>query len=258
MDYVVVGPLQEAGVNGHEGQHAVFGEAAGEGDGVALGDTDVKGALGMLLHKRGDGGAREHRCRHPYDILPLVGEAYEFVAEDVLPFLTFGASDALLLQAGGGVEASRGVPGGRILLGGLVAFPFDGVQMQYARSLHLFYIEEDAHEIDDIMAVKWSEISDIQALEDILLTRDKGFDRIVEAQDAPLAGVGDESFAAEEAIDLVAHAVVARGGVEFGQIAMECPDVVIDTHIVVVEHDKQVIGVVGGVVESLEGESARD
>ena len=138
VDYVVVGPLQEAGVNGHEGQHAVFGEAAGEGDGVALGDAYVEYAVGQLALHDAYGGAGGHGGRDGADALVGAGKLEEGVAEDVLVLHSaVGGSGVLVAGAGGCVECAGSVPCARIELGGCVAFAFGAAQVEDAGAVHV-------------------------------------------------------------------------------------------------------------------------
>jgi hypothetical protein len=69
VDQLVVGALEEGGIDGDHRPHALAGEAAGEGHGVLLGDADVEVALrelgGIAHHARafahGRGDARSSR-----------------------------------------------------------------------------------------------------------------------------------------------------------------------------------------------------
>ena len=67
------------------------------------------------------------------------------------------------------------------------------MQMQEFRSAHVHQLAQDAHEVDDIIAVEGSEVPDVHSLEDILLMADGTLQRIIEADDTLPALVGEHS-----------------------------------------------------------------
>ena len=67
------------------------------------------------------------------------------------------------------------------------------MQMQEFRSAHIHQLAQDAYEVDDIVAVEGSEVSDIHSLEDILLMAYGTLERIIEADDSLPALVGEHS-----------------------------------------------------------------
>ena len=58
----------------------------------------------------------------------------------------------------------------------------------------------------------------------------------------------------QQLIQLVAHIVVTARRRDLSEIAMQCPDIRVNRHIVVIEDYKQIIGGIGRVVESFEGQ----
>ena len=73
MEDLVVGPLQEGGVDGDHRPHPLHGQAGGEGHGVLFADAHVEEAVRELLaeihqpgavgHGRGDGHDALGSCR---------------------------------------------------------------------------------------------------------------------------------------------------------------------------------------------------
>jgi len=47
MDNLVIGALKKSRINSHKGAFSGYGQAAGKGDCMLLGDADIKTALGM-------------------------------------------------------------------------------------------------------------------------------------------------------------------------------------------------------------------
>ena len=78
---------------------------------------------------------------------------------------------------------SRSVEDDWILLGSFEALAFDGMYMQQFGTLHVLYLPEGIHKLDDIVPVDWAKISDVQTLKDVLLTHEQRFEGVVEAQD---------------------------------------------------------------------------
>src|SRR5690606_37752898 len=60
VDDLVVAALEEGGIDGADGLHAIGGEAGREGHGVLFGDADVVGPLGEGLAEQVEPGARGH------------------------------------------------------------------------------------------------------------------------------------------------------------------------------------------------------
>ena len=132
------------------------------------------------------------------------------------------------------------------------------MQVEDSGTLHVLYLLEHLHDLVDIIAVEGAEITYIKAFEYILLIAYQGLERVVESQDSPLTLISDIALVAEEIIESLAQTVIAERCGELGEVFMERSDVVVDAHLVVIQDDEQVVGMVGGIVETLEGETAAD
>src|SRR5574344_63029 len=75
------------------------------------------------------------------------------------------------------------MPDRRMLFRRFVTFTFDGVQMKQFRASHLFETAEQLHKILHVMAVEWTEVSDVHTLEDILLLCNQRLQRVVESDE---------------------------------------------------------------------------
>ena len=260
VDHLVESALQEGGIYGHKRLHALFGQTAGKGHGVLLGDSHVEHLCGQLVFHYAHRGARQHRGGDSHYFLILAGELQQRLAEYFLIFhrMRLPVVGSLDYLAGGGIEAAGGMPCRGVLLGGCVPFPFLGLDMQYPRTLHILDVVEHFHKGAHVVPVDRPEIADVQPLEDVLFAREKRFQTVVEPQYGALALIRHQMELAEEAEQAVAQVVVPPRSGNVGQIAVQRPGVGVDAHIVVVEDDKQVVGGVGGIVDPLEGQSAAD
>ena len=85
--------------------------------------------------------------------------------------------------------------------------------------------------------------------------RERRLQGVVKAYDALATVVVEVAHGVQPLRRLVAQAVVRSVGVEIKKILLHTTNSTVDAHIVVVEHDKQVVGRRRHVVESLESES---
>ena len=81
MDHLVVGPLQEGGIDGAERLVALDRQPGGEGDGMLLGDADIEGAVREALLELVETGARRHGGGDGDDPLILLGLADQGIGE---------------------------------------------------------------------------------------------------------------------------------------------------------------------------------
>ena len=89
-----------------------------------------------------------------------------------------------------------------------------------------------------------------------MLLGEQCFQAVVEAQDIPPAVIVDELHLPQAAVHIVTHFVVGLAGCDVNQILAQSSDTVVDSHIVVVEDNQQVVGVGRGIVQPFEGQSS--
>ena len=128
--------------------------------------------------------------------------------------------------------------------------------MYDARPLEILQLGEDAHEFFYIMPVKWAEIADIKTLKQVLLIGEQSLKAIAESEYQAAALLIDDFMAQAEAIYLKFEVVISARGVEMRHIFTYCSHVLVDSHIVVVEQDNEVVAINRSIVHSLESESA--
>ena len=137
----------------------------------------------------------------------------------------------------------------RFRFGGLVAFSFDGQQMEEDRAVRRQFWQ-DAAEFADVVAVDGTEIAKPKFLEENAIGHEEAFEGVFCA--------AEEAFECREAFttgtDGAADAVVETAGKDAVQAFTEGADVRRNRHLVVVQDDQQLFAGRRDVVESLPGD----
>ena len=217
---------------------------------MALSDTHIKDTVGHLLHHDVHRATRRHGRRHADDLGVAPCQFQKRIAEDLLKLWRLVArvrNDALARLC---VEAAGSMPNGGRLLGRLVTFAFDRVEMQQLRAPHILKLAHDPHHFLDVVSVKGSEVADVHAFKDILLMADSTLQGIVEPDDAFPPVVVEIALGMQPLRSFEAQTVVGFVGVEVEQIFLHAANSMVDAHIVVVENNEQVVGRRADVVES--------
>jgi len=81
MDDLIVGPLQEGGVDGHHGDQPFHRQTGGEGDAVLLRDADIEKAVGIGPGEFIQAGAVAHGGRDGHDAGVFPAEPEQGLAE---------------------------------------------------------------------------------------------------------------------------------------------------------------------------------
>ena len=245
MDQLVVGALQEGGIDRHHRLEALAGQARRERDRVLLGDADVVVALREALLELDHARAFAHR-RGDAD-QALVGRGH--VAEPVPEHLGEGrlARHQRLHQPDRRVELAGAVVVDRIGLGELVTVALLGDDVEELRALELAQVLQGRDQGIQVVAVDRADVVEAELLED-------------RARDDHALGMFLEALGEFEQRRCVLQHVlrgVARGGVEPAahqprQMAVERADRRRDRHVVVVEHHQHVRMRDTAVVQGLE------
>ena len=109
-----------------------------------------------------------------------------------------------------------------------IALSFDGVKVENAWTLHVFYIVEHLHDLADVVAIEWSEIAYIQSFEYVLLFGNQRLNAIVESENDTPTLIVDDILALEAVVESISPLIVSLGGSQFGEIAMQSTDIIID------------------------------
>ena len=156
------------------------------------------------------------------------------------------------------IEPSRSMPYDSIFFGRSKSLSLNRFDMQDFGSGHIFYIIQNSDQMFYIMSVYRAEISDIQSFKYILMPRYQSFQTIVETEYGTFLLFGDETHFYQQTVKFVPHVVVKGQGVDTRQIMMESSDIVVDSHVVIVEDNQQVIRVSRCIIQSFKSQSSRN
>ena len=148
---------------------------------MALGNTYVKAAVGIDLHGDVHAASYWHGGGYTYDPGIFTHEFQQCLAEYVLEQGRLSVTVAYYAFACNLVKESRSMPNCRVLLGGFVALALDGLDMQQFGTVHVLYVAQYAYQILDVVSVNGTEISDIHALEHVVLMGQFYLDVVVAA-----------------------------------------------------------------------------
>ena len=232
---VVVGSLCERAVDVAERYQAILSHACRESHGMSLGYSHIERAVGHGLHHDVHRASRRHSRSHAHNLRVLLCQLQQRMSENVLVFRwpAVGTVHHALTRLR--VELARCVPYGRALLGRLVAFPLDGVQVQQLRACHVLQLPEHPNNLLHVMAIERSEVPDVHALEDVLLMAQRTLQGVVEPYQPLAAVVVQVAFRVQPPRSLKAQAVVCLVGVEVEQVFLHSSHGTVNGHVVVVE-----------------------
>jgi hypothetical protein len=148
------------------------------------------------------------------------------------------------------------VEGGGIFAGPLVAFAFDGFDVEEGGAVDVFEVVELGDEGGEVVTVDGAEVFEAHVFEDVAGGEgifDAGFDAVGDVTD--LLAIGD---GIEEVLDAFADFFVGVGDAEVFEVIGEGALGFGDAHGVVVEDDEHLAVEGAGVVEAFEGEAVDD
>ena len=194
--------------------------------------------------------------RHAHDARVLPCQLDERLAEDVLVEGRQVAGVGQDAFARVWAELAGRVPHAGVLFGRLEALALGGVQVQYLGALQVLDVVEHAGQILHVVSVDGPEVSDVHALEDVLLLGGHRLQAVGEADEGLAALLVEDAHLEEQARHPEAQLVVAVAGGEVEEVLLHAAHAAVDGHVVVVEDDEQVVRRGRGVVQPLEGQSA--
>ena len=251
MHHLIIGALEEGGVDRREGSHAFCGKARSEGHRVLLGNADVEGAGRVRLCELVHAGARRHGGGDGADPIIGVRQLRQCLAEHVL--IGRGAGRALALLAGDDVELGNAVilVGG--VFGGRVALALLGHDMdQYRTFRGVAHVLEHGEQVVEIVPVDRAYVIEAQFLEQGPTSYEAAGEFLGLAEGAvhPAAHLLDDPGG--EAAD----AEIFAGGDHTRQIGRKPANGRCDRHVVVVEDDDQAIARLSRIVHRLIGHAS--
>ena len=165
MQQLVVGALQEGGIDGHHRHQPVTGHAGCKGDGVLLGNAHVEVALRESLLELHQPRPLAHGGRHRHQSRLDLGHVADPVREH-LRVGGLGRRRERPLDALGRIELAGPVVEHRIGLGQLVALPLAGDDVQEQRPVHLAQVLQRGDQRIQVVPVDGPEVREAQLLEE--------------------------------------------------------------------------------------------
>ena len=224
---------------------------------MSFSDAHIKHAVRHCLHHDVHGTARWHGWRYADDARILTCKLKKSLAEHGLEFKRIRAVLLIYALSRLGIEESGGVPDGGLLLRRGISLAFHGVEMQELGAAHVLELFQYAHHLADIVAVERSEVAYVHALEDVLLMGKRRLQGIVKTDESFPAVVIEITFGMEPLRSLEAQTVVCGVGIEIEQILLHAAHGTVNTHIIVIKNDKEVVWRRRHIVKALESQSSR-
>ena len=221
---------------------------------MAFGYSHIEGAGRHLVHQYGERATTGHGWGNTHDAVVLARQFQQRLAKHILKlwWLRFGGF-TLQPLACLGIKLAWSMPDRRALLGRLIAFALLGVKMEELRPLHILDLSEDTHQFRYVVAVVRTKIADVHPLKHILLMGQRTLQGIVQSDNAFPSVVVQVATLVQPLASFEAETVVGLVRVQIEQVFLHTAHRPVDTHVVVVEDNEQVVGLAGNIVESLKG-----
>src|SRR5690349_8449510 len=259
MYNLVIGSLHEGGINIAEGNKPLCGQTGGECYSVLFGNSHVESPVRHLPHHDVHGRSRRHGgCDTDYFVV-APGQFNQCMTKNILVLRRLRTLVSLLVDFTRDlVECPRRMPGGGVaFFGGGESLALDGDAVKDLRSLNILQIAEDGYQMIYIMAVDRTEIPQIQRFKKIALCQQGGLDPVLELGDDLLSTLSEIGKLAEQFPYVVLDLVISARRCYVCEIVLQCPDIRVDGHTIVVEDDQQVCVRNTRVIHSLESDPAR-
>ena len=251
VDYLVVCPLGEGGVDAAIGLHPACGQACGKSHGVLFFYAHVEKPLREFFSKAREAAAEGHRrsdCDHSR-VFP--GKLAQNLAKDILvtAYRVFPVDAFPCFR----IEFPWGVPDGGFFLSWSVTLPFNGICVQDFRAFDVFQPFESIHDGIHVVAIDRTEIPEPESLEEISSGfGNQAFFRFSNESLKDISGLA----LAQAVPNAVLYFIICRIGGKSQQVRMQPALVSVDGHLVVVQDDEQVGIAVAGIVQSLQGKAS--
>ncbi len=254
MENLVVGPLHEGGVDGHDGDDPLRRHPRGEGHPVLLRDPHVEEALGEHLRVGVEPRPAAHGRRDGHDLRVRPGELDHRPAEDLRV-----AGDAARVGgqvARAGVEGADAVELRGLQLGEGVALPLFRQHVDQHGPVVFLDVAQHGDEMVEAVPLQGSHVLEAQLLEEGPGGQEalEGLLGLAREPDHLLAHVGD---APEKLLHVVAQPGDPAARHDLVEVGRQGAHVGRDRHLVVVEDDDEILLAVARPVEALEGHARR-
>ena len=246
MDQLVVAALQKSGIDRQHRLDALAGHAGGKGDGMLLGNANVKVTVGKAPVKLDHARAFAHRGRDGHQ--PVVVRCH--VAQPFAKHLREGLArlGSAFHQPHCRVKLARAVVGHRVGFGQLVALALFGDHMQELRAFEALDVLQHRDQRVKVVAIDRADVVESELFKQcgrhhhalgLLL---QPFGQLQQRWHRAKHGLADVLGGG---IELPAH--------QLRKVAVERTDRRTDAHVVVVQDDQQVAVGHAGVVQRFKG-----
>ena len=252
MDQLVVGALQEGGVDRHHRFAAFAGHAAGQRQGVLLADRHVVVALRETAREIHHAGAFAHGRGDADQARVLLGQVAQPLAEHflVLGALRFGRLGHFHFRLG--LDLVDRVVAHRVRFRRAEALALGGVDVQQLRPFQVAHGLQGGGQLVDVVAVDGADVVEADRLEQHVRA-----DHVLHAFFGAAHEVPGRRHGGEHFLAAFAQGDVGLGRPDAREVVGQPAHVVADRHGVVVENHQQVGAGVGGVAHGFEGLAGR-
>ena len=138
---------------------------------MLFGDSHIKCSIRHRLHHDIHRRSRRHCWSHPHDSFILFCQLYQSMPKDILIFWSLWRRRYFFKDLSGYfIKSAWSMPGSFIsVFRRGVSFTFYGHTMQYFGSWDISHILQNFHQMIHIVAIYWSEISQVQRFKKIAL-----------------------------------------------------------------------------------------
>ena len=251
MQDLVVGPLQEGGINRHHRAEAPRRKPGREGHRMLLRDPHVKKPVRIGVAEPLQPGAVRHGGRDGHDPVVALPQLHHHRGKNIG---VVGLHFFLQRHAGLHVKGLRPVKTGRMLFRGRIALALFGEHMDEHGVFPALRLPDHPHQSGRIVSVHGAQIGDPhilehhardhQLLQAVLGPADARHHRL------PVPGITDG------VVNAVLHVQIGVGSADVVQIFGNAPHIFRNGHVVVVQDDDEIGLQPGGVVQRLIGHPA--
>ena len=150
------------------------------------------------------------------------------------------------------------MPNGLVVLRRGVTLTFLGHDMQHFGAAVVLDLTQDTYQTHYVMTVGRTEITDVETREDIAgLLTENSLQTVVTTQHRPPFAFVHQVQLLRDLVQTPTPFIVRRTGRQVHQVLRDTAFERIDGHMVVVQHDQQVVLIHRGVVKTLKGQTTR-
>ena len=237
VDDLIIGTLQEGGINAYHRQHALTCKPGSKGHSVLLCHTDIKKTLRVAVRKKLQAGAILHCCSDGADIRVPVAFRHKSIAKYRRErFLWCHLRVGHSIQ----IKCRHAVIVAGVYLGRLIALALFCDHVQKMWPLPVADGAQCAFQLFHVVAIHRPDVLEAHILE---------HGRVVHCPTQKRLALGDvffqwsahQRYSIQKAAHIILGIKIGRGRAQMSQIAGKCTDIFRNGHLVVVQDHKKVV-----------------